>query len=197
MKAASPIDPRERSGLLLRDLRSSRAGLSPREAQRRLDQYGRNEIRRQEGAGHLRALAGQFTHPLAACRAQRGRCEPHPSFAGGRGSRVLGHAVHLRRGRGSGPRPRPRTDPPRLRPGQVMWGRRSHQTDRPQTAELSAPRGRRPPPARRGIAPSTQPDRHHPPCQASAGWQATPSAGHAPGRSSARASPRTPDSHRA
>ena len=65
MEAASPVDPQERADLLLRDLRSSRAGLSPREAQRRLDQYGRNEIRRREGAGHLRALAGQFTHPLA------------------------------------------------------------------------------------------------------------------------------------
>jgi magnesium-transporting ATPase (P-type) len=51
--------------LLVRDLRSSRSGLSPREAQRRLDQYGPNEIRRREGAGHLRALAQQFTHPLA------------------------------------------------------------------------------------------------------------------------------------
>ena len=65
MDAERTIDPRERADLLLRDLRSSRSGLSPREAQRRLDQYGPNEIRRREGAGHLRALAQQFTHPLA------------------------------------------------------------------------------------------------------------------------------------
>jgi calcium-translocating P-type ATPase len=63
--AERTIDPRERADLLLRDLRSSRSGLSPREAQRRLDQYGPNEIRRREGPGHLRALAQQFTHPLA------------------------------------------------------------------------------------------------------------------------------------
>ncbi len=61
----SAIDPRERADRLLRDLRSTRAGLSPREAQRRLDQYGPNEIRRRQGSGHLRALAQQFTHPLA------------------------------------------------------------------------------------------------------------------------------------
>ncbi len=65
MEARAGVDPRERAGLLLRDLRSSRSGLSPREAQRRLVQYGPNEIRRREGAGHLRALAQQFTHPLA------------------------------------------------------------------------------------------------------------------------------------
>ena len=64
-EAASQIDPRQRADLLLRDLRSSRSGLSPREAQRRLDQYGPNEIHRREGAGHARALAQQFTHPLA------------------------------------------------------------------------------------------------------------------------------------
>ncbi|MHB1569663.1 MAG: cation-translocating P-type ATPase [Solirubrobacteraceae bacterium] len=65
MESRAEIDPLERADLLLRDLRSSRSGLSPREAQRRLDQYGPNEIRRREGAGHLRALTQQFTHPLA------------------------------------------------------------------------------------------------------------------------------------
>ncbi|MGZ4239826.1 MAG: HAD-IC family P-type ATPase [Solirubrobacteraceae bacterium] len=65
MEARGVVDPLERADLLLRDLRSSRSGLTPREAQRRLDQYGPNEIRRREGAGHLRALAQQFTHPLA------------------------------------------------------------------------------------------------------------------------------------
>ena len=65
MEARASVDPRERGDLLLRELRSSRSGLSPREAQRRLVQYGPNEIRRREGIGHLRALAQQFTHPLA------------------------------------------------------------------------------------------------------------------------------------
>ncbi len=64
-EASSGVDPRQRADLLLRDLRSSRSGLSGREAQRRLIQYGPNEIRRREGAGHARALAQQFTHPLA------------------------------------------------------------------------------------------------------------------------------------
>jgi hypothetical protein len=64
-EASSQVDPRQRADLLLRDLRSSRSGLSPREAQRRLDQYEPNEILRREGAGHVRALAQQFTHPLA------------------------------------------------------------------------------------------------------------------------------------
>jgi magnesium-transporting ATPase (P-type) len=65
MEASPKVDPRQRADLLLRDLRSSRSGLSGREAVRRLMQYGPNEIRRREGAGHVRALAQQFTHPLA------------------------------------------------------------------------------------------------------------------------------------
>ena len=40
-------------------------GLAPREAERRLLQYGRNEIVRREGDGLLVELARQFTHPLA------------------------------------------------------------------------------------------------------------------------------------
>jgi len=66
MEAPLGPDPEERIDALLRDLQTGRAGLSPREAERRLTQYGRNEIVRREGAGHLRALARQFTHPLAA-----------------------------------------------------------------------------------------------------------------------------------
>ena len=67
MEASSKVevDPRQRADLLLRDLRSSRSGLSAREAQRRLVQYGPNEVRRRERTGHLRALAAQFIHPLA------------------------------------------------------------------------------------------------------------------------------------
>jgi len=65
-RAELVFDPQERVEALVRDLRSSRNGLRTREVERRLAQYGRNEIRRREGAGHLRALARQFTHPLAA-----------------------------------------------------------------------------------------------------------------------------------
>ncbi len=59
------VDPEEAIELLLRHLGTRGDGLSEREAARRLEQYGRNEIRRREGPGHLRALATQFTHPLA------------------------------------------------------------------------------------------------------------------------------------
>jgi calcium-translocating P-type ATPase len=59
------VDPEERVDLLLRHLGTGRAGLAPREAERRLTQYGPNEISRREGPGHLRELARQFTHPLA------------------------------------------------------------------------------------------------------------------------------------
>jgi magnesium-transporting ATPase (P-type) len=61
---ASP-DPEERVALLLRDLRSTPAGLSTREAQRRLAQYGPNELTRRGGRRWPKELARQFTHPLA------------------------------------------------------------------------------------------------------------------------------------
>ena len=41
------------------------SGLRSREAGRRLQQYGANEIRRRERVSHVRDLARQFTHPLA------------------------------------------------------------------------------------------------------------------------------------
>jgi calcium-translocating P-type ATPase len=59
------IDPTDSVDRLLRDLRSSRQGLSSREAERRVLQYGANVLRRQGGRGWPRALARQFTHPLA------------------------------------------------------------------------------------------------------------------------------------
>ncbi|MFN8218039.1 MAG: cation-transporting P-type ATPase [Solirubrobacterales bacterium] len=59
------IDPEERSDLLLRDLRSSREGLSQREAERRLLSHGRNELERRGGPRWPAQLARQFTHPLA------------------------------------------------------------------------------------------------------------------------------------
>jgi calcium-translocating P-type ATPase len=62
---ATQPDPEERVELLLRDLRSSRSGISAREAERRLVQYGPNELRSRGGRRWPRELARQFTHPLA------------------------------------------------------------------------------------------------------------------------------------
>ncbi len=62
---ASAPDPNERIELLLRDLRASRAGLSEREAERRLLTHGPNELTRRGGRRWPRELARQFTHPLA------------------------------------------------------------------------------------------------------------------------------------
>ena len=59
------VDPEERLDLLLGHLGTRREGLSDREAARRLEQHGPNEIRRREGKSRLRELARQFTHPLA------------------------------------------------------------------------------------------------------------------------------------
>jgi calcium-translocating P-type ATPase len=59
------VDPEERVELLLSDLRSSRSGLSAREAERRLVQFGRNVLSRRGGRRWPRELARQFTHPLA------------------------------------------------------------------------------------------------------------------------------------
>jgi calcium-translocating P-type ATPase len=65
LEAGPRFDPEEEISLLLRDLGTSRQGLSPREATRRLEQHGPNEIRRREQRSRLRDLAAQFTHPLA------------------------------------------------------------------------------------------------------------------------------------
>ncbi|MFR9676908.1 cation-translocating P-type ATPase [Streptomyces sp. TR02-1] len=59
------MDPEERADLVLRDLRSSAAGLSQREAERRLVQFGPNELHRRGGPRWPGQLARQFTHPLA------------------------------------------------------------------------------------------------------------------------------------
>jgi calcium-translocating P-type ATPase len=59
------FDPEERLELVLRHLGASRAGLSEREARRRLEQHGPNAIERRQGPSRLRDLARQFTHPLA------------------------------------------------------------------------------------------------------------------------------------
>jgi magnesium-transporting ATPase (P-type) len=62
---ATVLDPEERLDLLLGHLGTRRDGLSEREAARRLEQHGPNEIRRRQGASRLRELGRQFTHPLA------------------------------------------------------------------------------------------------------------------------------------
>ena len=49
----------------MRDLGSTSHGLSQREAERRLLQYGRNELVRRGSRRWPRELARQFTHPLA------------------------------------------------------------------------------------------------------------------------------------
>lgn len=62
---AGQVDPEERIDLLLRDLRAARSGLSSREADRRLVQFGPNVLSRRGGRRWPRELGRQFTHPLA------------------------------------------------------------------------------------------------------------------------------------
>lgn len=58
-------DPREPADRLLRDLRATREGLTTAEAARRAQRYGPNVLEHRTGRGLPRALARQFTHPLA------------------------------------------------------------------------------------------------------------------------------------
>jgi hypothetical protein len=58
-------DPTEAAERLLRDLRTHPDGLSSREAERRLCQFGLNELTRRGRRRWPRELARQFTHPLA------------------------------------------------------------------------------------------------------------------------------------
>jgi calcium-translocating P-type ATPase len=64
LPAAEP-DPREPAARLLRDLGSHPEGLSDREAARRLEQMGPNELPHRGGRSWPRSLLRQFTHPLA------------------------------------------------------------------------------------------------------------------------------------
>lgn len=59
---ADPLEPLEE---LFRDLRTSTAGLSEREAARRVEVSGPNELVRRGGRRRPGELARQFTHPLA------------------------------------------------------------------------------------------------------------------------------------
>lgn len=63
--AGAAVNAEEPVSRLLRDLRTSRRGLSSREAARRLIVYGRNELERRGGRHVWRELGRQFTHPLA------------------------------------------------------------------------------------------------------------------------------------
>ncbi|MBY8876261.1 cation-translocating P-type ATPase [Actinacidiphila acidipaludis] len=63
--SAPAPDPQEPLALLYRDLRTSPAGLSEREAERRRTVYGPNTLSRRAGRHRLAELARQFTHPLA------------------------------------------------------------------------------------------------------------------------------------
>jgi calcium-translocating P-type ATPase len=60
-----PPDPLEPLGELFRDLRSAPGGLSSREAARRLEVTGANELARRAGRRWPGELAAQFTQPLA------------------------------------------------------------------------------------------------------------------------------------
>jgi calcium-translocating P-type ATPase len=64
-EGAPNVDPTEAADGLLRRLKTGNAGLTSREAQRRLIQFGPNELRRRGGRRWPRELARQFTHPLA------------------------------------------------------------------------------------------------------------------------------------
>jgi E1-E2 ATPase/Cation transporter/ATPase, N-terminus len=59
------LDVEEAIDVLLRDLRTSRDGLSSAEAQRRTVQYGPNELRRRQGTSWLSKVAAQLVQPLA------------------------------------------------------------------------------------------------------------------------------------
>ncbi|NKY32941.1 cation-transporting P-type ATPase [Nocardia speluncae] len=59
------VNPREPIAALLRDLRTGYDGLSAREAARRLDLYGPNELPLRRGTPWWAALGRQFIHPLA------------------------------------------------------------------------------------------------------------------------------------
>ena len=65
---APDIDPQDRIDLVLAHLGTRTEGLTGREAQRRLDQFGPNEITRTQKSSRLRELARQLAHPLAWLR---------------------------------------------------------------------------------------------------------------------------------
>ena len=65
LEPARTIDPEEALDRLLRDLRSTRSGLTEREASRRLVSVGPNVLVRRRGRGWPSQLGRQLVHPLA------------------------------------------------------------------------------------------------------------------------------------
>ena len=61
----APTDPLARIDVVLQSLGTRAEGLSEREAQRRITQYGANEITRRAETSQARELLRQFSHPLA------------------------------------------------------------------------------------------------------------------------------------
>jgi magnesium-transporting ATPase (P-type) len=59
------IDPQERIEVLLAHLGTRASGLSSRDAERRVAQFGRNEISRTAQRSWVRELVRQLVHPLA------------------------------------------------------------------------------------------------------------------------------------
>ena len=80
------VDPQDRIDSLLAHLGTKTRGLTGREAQRRLDQFGPNEITRTQKSSRLGELARQLAHPLALGRepAEPGTMDrsPRPREAG-------------------------------------------------------------------------------------------------------------------
>ncbi|MEU2136176.1 cation-translocating P-type ATPase [Nocardia rhamnosiphila] len=64
-RSETVIDPREPVSALMRDLRTGPEGLTGREAARRLELYGPNELPLRRGQPWWAALGRQFSHPLA------------------------------------------------------------------------------------------------------------------------------------
>ncbi|MEV3965053.1 cation-transporting P-type ATPase [Nocardia sp. NPDC050193] len=65
MRSEAVVDPREPVSALMRDLRTGPEGLTSREAARRLELYGSNELPLRRGQPWWVALGRQFGHPLA------------------------------------------------------------------------------------------------------------------------------------
>ena len=63
--SAPDVDPQDRIDSVFANLGTRSGGLTGREAQRRLDQFGLNEITRTQKSSRLGELARQLAHPLA------------------------------------------------------------------------------------------------------------------------------------
>ncbi|MEA2324433.1 MAG: Cation transporter/ATPase, N-terminus [Solirubrobacteraceae bacterium] len=68
------FDPQEPADVLIAHLDASRDGLSAREAQRRLEQFGPNVISRREGAAHCGSSPRSSRTHSPSCSGRRGCC---------------------------------------------------------------------------------------------------------------------------